>query len=103
MFIELLILFFSSLLFNKNFIEGMMTKKDEKKMTKDAYNRAKNFSNIEINNAKMARSAIEKSRKLLEQINEIKSKQEIITTAPEDEREVESRRMLEMAMQNLPG
>jgi len=93
MFIELLILFFSSLLFSTQFIEGMMTEKDEKRMTKDTYNRAKNFADIEYNNNRRADTAIQNSTKLLKELEEIKEKQEA-AEEPEDLQEAELQRAL---------
>ena len=95
MFIELLILIFSSLLFSTQFIEGMMTEKDEKRMTKDTYNRARNFSNIEYNNNKRADTAIQNSKKLLKELEEIKENQEAAEDEePEDLQEAELQRAL---------
>tara|TARA_B100001175_G_C19365370_1_gene569118 strand:- start:76 stop:426 length:351 start_codon:yes stop_codon:yes gene_type:complete len=102
MFIELLILFFSGLLFSTNFIEGfMMTEKDEKRMTTDTYNRARNFSNIEYNNNKRADTAIQNATKLLKEVEEIKENQEAAEDEePEDLQEAELERAL-AAMESI--
>ena len=104
MFIELLILFFSSLLFSTNFIEGfMMTEKDEKIMTQDTYNRARNFSNIEYNNNKRAGETIKKANQLLNELTEVKKKQDEYEEPEITEEQEEAMFIADMLMKHMPS